>query len=101
MDATEGKFAFNANAAGPHDVCWDNSGSSVQRRIQLDFVAGADAIDYSDVAKKEHLKPLELELRKLEDRVEAVHKELLYQREREVRLCLIIHIATISAERGG
>jgi hypothetical protein len=38
-----------------------------------------------DLAKKEHLKPLELELRKLEDKIEAVHKEMLYARTREVR----------------
>ncbi len=35
------------------------------------------------MAKKEHLKPLELALRKLEDRVENVHKEMTFQRERE------------------
>lgn len=38
-----------------------------------------------DIAKKEHLKPLELELRKLEDKVEGIHKEMLYARSREVR----------------
>lgn len=31
------------------------------------------------VAKNEHLKPIELELRKLEDRVEGVHREMLFQ----------------------
>ena len=35
------------------------------------------------MAKNEHLKPIELELRKLEDRVEGIHKEMLYQRDRE------------------
>lgn len=47
--------------------------------------AGVDAKDYTDLAKKEHLKPLELALRKLEDRVENVHKELMFQRDREER----------------
>ena len=71
--------------------------------LQIDFVAGADAIDYSDIAKKEHLKPLELELRKLEDRVEGIHKELVYQRDREeVRgnrtrsLCVVVFYVCLS-----
>jgi hypothetical protein len=51
----------------------------VPRRVGFDFVSGADAKDWGEVAKNEHLKPVELELRKLEDRVENVHKEMLYQ----------------------
>lgn len=31
------------------------------------------------MAKNEHLRPIELELRKLEDRVEGIHKEMLFQ----------------------
>lgn len=53
------------------------------RTVDLAWTSGVDAQDYADVAKKEHLKPLELALRKLEDRVETVHKEMMYQRERE------------------
>ena len=93
----------------------------------FEFAAGANAKDYVALAKKEHLKPLEvrswpaacgggqlpawlllpllllllllllleylnrsassvrlqLELRKLEDRIEGIFRELQYQRERE------------------
>lgn len=38
------------------------------------------------MAKKEHLKPLELELRKLEDKAEEIYKEMSYQREREEQM---------------
>ena len=76
------------------------------RRVIFEFEAGLNTKDYEALAKKEHLKPLEvrpppvlliiawpaliipciflqLELRKLEDRVEGVYRELQYQRERE------------------
>jgi hypothetical protein len=32
---------------------------------------------------RRHLKPLELQLRKMEDRVETIHREMMAQRERE------------------
>ncbi len=104
-DQASGKLAFTASEGGAHQVCFFNS-NPVARRIELDFASGVDAKDYGEIAKKEHLKPLEvrrrhscyslivcpavcvypvlqLELRKLEDRVEGVHREMLYQRERE------------------
>ena len=68
----------------PRQVCFTNTGGAL-RSVDLTWAAGADAVDYSEVAKKEHLKPLELALRKLEDRVENAHKEMMYQREREER----------------
>lgn len=58
-DASSGKFAFTANDAGAHKVCFVNNGH-VSRRVVLDFLAGVDAKDYSDIAKKEHLQPLEV-----------------------------------------
>ncbi len=40
-------------------------------------------IDYAEVAKKEHLTELELEVRRLNDKLADVLKEQNYQRERE------------------
>lgn len=81
-DVSGSKFAFTATEAGAHKVCFTNN-ANVNRRIDFEFLAGVEAKDYADIAKKEHLKPLELELRKLEDRIAAVHSEMQYQRERE------------------
>lgn len=81
-DAASGKFAFTGSEPGSHRVCFTNSAQQA-RRVELAFSAGTDALDYEGIAKKEHLKPIELELRKLEDRVEAIAQELQYQRERE------------------
>jgi hypothetical protein len=81
-DIISGSFGFTAGDAGSHKVCFI-SRSGQQHRIDFDFFSGVGAKDYSDVATKEHLKPLELELRKLEDRVDNIHNEMMYQRERE------------------
>jgi len=81
-DATTSKFGFAAKDGGTHRVCFTSQANSA-RQIELEFLSGVDTTDYSDLARKEHLKPLELQLRKMEDRVEGIHKEMLYQRERE------------------
>ena len=44
---------------------------------------GVDAKDYDAIALKEHLTPLELELRKLEDAVTAINKHMTYMKQRE------------------
>ena len=63
-------------------MCFANRGL-MPRQVELEFSAGVDAADYTDLARKEHLKPLELQLRKMEDRVETIHREMMAQRERE------------------
>ena len=114
--AASGKFAFTASEEGAHRVCFTNHATGGLRRVTFDFFSGVDAKDYADIAKKEHLLPIEvrlcapapqrlaqcarhphsppslasspaappqLEMRKLEDRIDGVHREMLYQRERE------------------
>jgi p24 family protein delta-1 len=44
--------------------------------------SGAEARDYAEVAKKENLKPLELELRKIEDTVDKIKDDMLYMKSR-------------------
>jgi len=58
-DLAGAKFAFTATDAGAHKVCFTNNGAA-NRRIDFEFLAGVDAKDYGDIAKKEHLKPLEV-----------------------------------------
>lgn len=59
VDAVSGKFAFTASDAGAHKVCFVNNGP-VSRRIAFDFSSGVGARDYAEIAKKEHLQPLEV-----------------------------------------
>lgn len=52
-------------------------------QAELDIRVGLNAQDFSDVAKKEHLQPIELELRKMEQLAEEIYTEAEYQRVRE------------------
>ncbi|OQR90034.1 hypothetical protein THRCLA_09458 [Thraustotheca clavata] len=79
------KFSFNAETAGTYSTCFFNS-NDVAMRVSLDFKHGVEAKDYSDIAKREHLMPVEKELRKMEDTVDEIHREMLYMREREAAM---------------
>lgn len=47
---------------------------------------GADARDWGQVAAQERLKPVEAEVRRVEEQVEEVVRQMEYLREREMRL---------------
>ncbi|DAZ94292.1 TPA: hypothetical protein N0F65_010889 [Lagenidium giganteum] len=76
------KFSFYADAGGSYSVCFYNTNDN-EARVMLDFKHGVEAKDYTEVAKREHLMPVEKELRKMEDAVDEIHREMLYMRERE------------------
>jgi hypothetical protein len=79
------KFTFVADAGGSYSVCFFNNNDN-PIRIMLDFKHGVEAKDYAEVAKREHLMPVEKELRKMEDTVDEIHREMLYMREREAAM---------------
>lgn len=54
-----------------------------QREIYLDMKRGVEAKNYDDLAKAEKLKPLEVELRRLEDLSESIVADFTYMRKRE------------------
>ncbi len=53
------------------------------RTVVYKLKTGADAKDYSSLAKKDALQPMEVELRKIEDQVQAISESLAYLRSRE------------------
>eukprot|EP00455_Lapot_gusevi_P008119 TRINITY_DN134_c0_g1_i2.p2 TRINITY_DN134_c0_g1~~TRINITY_DN134_c0_g1_i2.p2 ORF type:complete len:110 (-),score=38.83 TRINITY_DN134_c0_g1_i2:93-422(-) len=63
-------------------MCFTNIGLS-QKTVSFILKTGVNAKDYSAVAKKDNLKPLEVELRRLEDIVQSIHDDMLYLRSRE------------------
>ncbi|MES1916894.1 MAG: hypothetical protein MHM6MM_008669, partial [Cercozoa sp. M6MM] len=69
----KGMFAFSGMPEGEHKVCFMNR-DRVTKTVQYELETGADAKDYDSVARRENLKPLELQLRKLEDTVSIIHK---------------------------
>eukprot|EP00743_Colponemidia_sp_Colp-15_P001882 GILK01002051.1.p1 GENE.GILK01002051.1~~GILK01002051.1.p1 ORF type:complete len:217 (-),score=33.85 GILK01002051.1:75-686(-) len=81
-NVNQGKFAFTGHESGQHQFCVDNVGNTAFT-VHFDLKTGVEAKDYYSIAKKENLKPLEIELRKLEDIATMIHNGFLYLRERE------------------
>ena len=56
------------------------------RHVELDIDIGADAKDWSAVQSSEKLKPVETELRRIEETINEVVQEMEYLRSREQKL---------------
>ena len=54
---------MTANEGGNHQVCVENYGS-LEIKFDFEFLSGIAAKDYSEVAKKSNLKPIELSVYK-------------------------------------
>jgi len=85
--ATKGKFAFTTDEYDMFEVCFETvKGHGQPREITLDMKHGVEARNYDDIAKAEKLKPMELELRRLEDLSEAIVNDFAYMRSREAEM---------------
>ena len=58
----------------------------VSREIELDIEIGADARDWSSIQAQEKLKPVETDLRRIEEVVGEIVNEMEYLRHREQKL---------------
>lgn len=61
-------------------------GGSPSRHIELDIDIGADARDWSAIQAQEKLRPVETELRRIEELVGEIVGEMDYLRSREQKL---------------
>jgi hypothetical protein len=90
-DASKGKFAFTTDNYDMFEVCLESQftvagghhGRAAEREVTIDLKHGVEAKNYAELAKAEKLKPLEIELRKLEDLSESIVKDFAYMRSRE------------------
>ncbi|PBP20121.1 ERV25 protein [Diplocarpon rosae] len=87
----EKRMAFTSHAAASFDVCFENSFTSGGisnpfRHVELDVDIGADAKDWSAVQATEKLKPVETELRRMEEMVTQIVAEMDFLRIREQKL---------------
>jgi len=83
-NVTQGQFAFTATESGSYVACfWMSSKNLDGSSISLDWKTGISAKDWDSVAKKEKIEGVELELRKLDGAVEAIHQNLIYLKNRE------------------
>ena len=98
-------MAFTSHADAAFDVCFENqlvshrtpfitcpsnlppeSVMNPHRHIELDIDIGADARDWSAIQAQEKLKPVETELRRIEELVGEIVSEMDYLRTREQKL---------------
>lgn len=88
----EKRMAFTSHADAAFDVCFENllsGGKPLRdptRHVELDIDIGADAKDWSAVQATEKLKPIETELRRIEEMVAEIVKDMEYLRGREQKL---------------
>ncbi|PSS20469.1 hypothetical protein M430DRAFT_41777 [Amorphotheca resinae ATCC 22711] len=88
----EQRMAFTSHADAFFDVCFENYLSGTRtvshrsRHVELDIDIGADAKDWLAVQATEKLKPVETELRRIEEMVGEIVAEMEYLRSREQKL---------------
>ncbi|RLV95037.1 Endoplasmic reticulum vesicle protein 25 [Spathaspora sp. JA1] len=89
------KVAFTAHDNAAFDICltnyqekkWGrNSKIRFLRNIELDIEIGAAARDWNALQASEKLKPIELELRKIEGLTKEIVEEVQYLKSREERM---------------
>lgn len=78
--------AFTSTTSGPHWVCVTNVDSYRDLAIMLSLKSGVAAKDYSQIAKKDHLEPTQVTIRRIEDLLHEYRSNLFYQRRREERM---------------
>lgn len=79
------RTAFTSVHESEYEVCVVNH-ADLPAAITLSIDQGPEARDYSKIAKKEHLTPLMLALRRVEDQLRDYHKNLLSMRSKEARM---------------
>lgn len=87
-DASKGKFAFTTDDYDMFEICFESKlpmgiGRAPDQFVTLNTKHGVEAKNYEDIAKAEKLKPLEVELRRLEDLSESIVNDFAYMKARE------------------
>jgi len=84
---TKGKFAFTADEYDIFEICITTHSpqnqQKINREVSLTLKHGVEAKNYDDLAKAEKLKPMETELRRLEDLSDSIVQDFAYMRQRE------------------
>jgi hypothetical protein len=84
----QGGFTFTSSAGGEHLLCFTTNtsrwfGAHRKLRFRFELLTGADAVDWNEVAKAEHLSQIEVYVRQVHDRSSAIRSEQLYMKQRE------------------
>lgn len=84
------RIPFTAPSSMSFDVCVENTaqyqGRTMSRSVELDIESGSEARDWNMISAAEKLRPIEVELRKVEELADEIVDELNYLKIREERL---------------
>ncbi|KAK3882714.1 hypothetical protein Pcinc_012920 [Petrolisthes cinctipes] len=86
-EAEGGKFMFNTDDYDVYEICFSSRVPPTQRGIQQEISIktkhGVEAKTYESLGEAAKLKPLEVELKRLEDLSESIVQDFSYMRQRE------------------
>ncbi|XP_053636760.1 transmembrane emp24 domain-containing protein bai [Cherax quadricarinatus] len=86
-EAETGKFIFNTEDYDVYEICFISRVPPTQRGIQQEVTLktkhGVEAKTYESLGEAAKLKPLEVELKRLEDLSESIVQDFSYMRQRE------------------
>ncbi|KND89631.1 Endoplasmic reticulum vesicle protein 25 [Tolypocladium ophioglossoides CBS 100239] len=88
----ESRSVFTSHSDAAFDVCFENIQTGTRRpnppyrHVELDIDIGADAKDWSAIQATEKLKPVEAELRRVEELTAEIVRDMEYLRSREQKL---------------
>ncbi|AET39155.1 Erv25p Ecym_4075 [Eremothecium cymbalariae DBVPG len=84
------RVTFTPSYTTSFDICLKNeaqiAGRSLSRQVEVDIEIGSEARDWSRIQTAEKLKPVEVELRKIEELTDEIADEFNYLKSREERL---------------
>ncbi|XP_061721643.1 transmembrane emp24 domain-containing protein bai [Cydia pomonella] len=84
---TKGKFTFVTETYDTFEVCFISKvppeRRSVSQDVHLDIKVGIEAKNYEGIGEAAKLKPMEVELKRLEDLSEAIVQDFTLMRKRE------------------
>ena len=100
-EAVRGKFAFTTDEYDVFQICFETkvaegsqASTPLAKEVHINVKHGVEAKDYENLAKAEKLKPLELELRRLEDLSQDIVSDFVYMKQREEEMRNTNGIAT-------
>jgi len=86
-DKNKGKFAFTTDDYDVYEICFISKVSpnirGIKHEVELSIKMGLEAKNYQSIGEAARLKPLEVELKRLEDLSEAIVQDFAYMRQRE------------------
>ena len=76
------KITYSTTDSGNQQLCFENF-SNQPNAIQFSYKSGIEAKDYSQLAKKDNVLPIEMHISKLQDKIEQLLHSMISFKELE------------------